>query len=125
LIDAYYQTLLQTIDQDLLVVSKTIAFKKYTEFIGYIRGVLTFLDGSSLHFREYLDFEETDAKRDYSYHYHHGTEFMFRYDNTPHHRQIPTFPHHVHRHSEMQVQPCSPPDLAGILAEIGTLVRGA
>jgi hypothetical protein len=125
LIDAYYQALLQVIDQNPLVVSKTIALKKYTDLIGYIRGALAFLDGSTLHFREYLDFEETDPKRDYSYHYRHGPQLVFRYDNTPHHRQLPTFPHHVHRHSETEVHSCPQPDLAGVLAEIHTLVTGA
>lgn len=124
MIDAYFQAYLQTIDQDPLVVSKTIAIKTYTRFIGYIRGALTFLDGSCLHFKEYLDFEEAEPKRDYSYHYSRGTQLIFRYDNTPHYRQLPTFPHHVHRHSEAQAQPCPPPDLPDILAEIRSLVTG-
>lgn len=124
MIDAYFQTLLQSIDQNPLVASKTITLKKYTDFIGYIRGVLTFLDGSRPHFKEHLDFEEAEPKRDYSYHYRRDTQLVFGYDNTPHHRAVPTFPHHVHRHSETQVEPSSPPDLTGILAEIHTLVTG-
>lgn len=125
MIDAYFQTLLKTVDETSLVASKTITVKKYTDFVSSIRGSLTFLDGSRLHFKEYLDLEEADPKRDYSNHYSRGAQLVFRYDNTPHHRQPSTFPHHVHRHSEMQVEASSQPDLTRVPAEIGTLVRGA
>lgn len=46
---------------------------------------------------EYLEVEDKIEKKTYSYHYQSATDqLIFRYDNAPHHHNIPTFPKHKH-----------------------------
>jgi len=53
----------------------------------------------------------------YSFHYQHpdGT-LIFRYDNSPHFPDLPTFP--AHKHTPDGVMPSPAPDLAEVLREI-------
>lgn len=53
-----------------------------------------FKDGSLLHIKDYLFL---DCKRKYSYHWQDANgNLISRWDNSPHHREIPTYPHHRH-----------------------------
>ena len=45
---------------------------------------------------------------------------VFRYDNAPHHREAPTFPHH--KHLPNRVSPSTQPSLADILNEISAAI---
>lgn len=56
---------------------------------------------------------------DYSFHYMDRDEkCMFRYDNTPHHHDLPFFPHHKHV-GEKEVAAAQPqPSIAQILREV-------
>ena len=61
--------------------------------IGNIGGNIVFKDGSVLHFKE-IFFEE---KRQYRFHYmDERNNLISRWDNAPHHKELRTFPHHVH-----------------------------
>lgn len=53
---------------------------------GFLAGAVTFVDGSELHFREYLDVAgKTIEKVMYSYHYQDAASRMIlRYDNAAH-----------------------------------------
>lgn len=58
-----------------------------------IKLTLTLADNSILHVNEFLS-EETFR---YSYHWQDKDgKLKVRWDNSPHHREIPTFPHHMH-----------------------------
>jgi len=55
---------------------------------------LQFKDGSLLHIRDYLFL---DGRRKYSYHWQAPDgSLISRWDNSPHHKHISTFPHHRH-----------------------------
>ena len=61
--------------------------------IGNIGGNIVFKDGSVLHFKE-IFFGE---KRQYRFHYmDERNNLISRWDNVPHHKELRTFPHHVH-----------------------------
>lgn len=61
----------------------------------------------------------------YAYHYQSASgALLFRYDNSPHYPEIPTFPHHKHivvGGSEI-VEPAQPPGLSEVLREIEGLL---
>ncbi len=61
--------------------------------IGIIGGSIVFKDGSVLHFKEIL----LGKKRQYRFHYmDERNNLISRWDNAPHHKELGTFPHHVH-----------------------------
>lgn len=83
---------------------------------GAIRARLRFYDGS-FEFSEEIEVRDDEiAKLQYSYHYQKGGRLIFRYDNAPHHPELPTFPHH--EHVDDHVEPCREPDLQDVLREI-------
>lgn len=56
------------------------------------------IDNSTLYISEYFTIFGDEIKRDkYSYHRQKNNELLIRWDNAPHHRELPTFPFHVHR----------------------------
>lgn len=67
--------------------------KKYGSAFSLL-ATLEFTDQSRLHIKDYL-FD--DGKRKYSYHWQSAKgELISRWDNSPHHQEIATFPHHKH-----------------------------
>lgn len=61
--------------------------------VGMIGGSLHFKDGSALHFKEMF----FAGQREYRFHFmdrHH--RLISRWDSAPHHRELKTFPHHMH-----------------------------
>ena len=60
---------------------------------GIISGSITFKDGSVFHFKEIL----LGEYRPYRFHYMDiDNNLIFRWDNAPHHRDLKTFPYHIH-----------------------------
>jgi hypothetical protein len=56
---------------------------------------------------------------DYSYHVQRSDGVcLFRYDNSPGHGEVPTFPHHKHVGAEERVLPCEQPSLHRVVAEL-------
>ena len=56
----------------------------------------------------------------YVYYTDSSSNFVFRYDNTGHHRKLglPTYPHHKHEKSENNVIAADSPVLHSVLEEI-------
>jgi hypothetical protein len=58
-----------------------------------------------------------ETATDYAYHYQRvNGRLVFRYDNAPHHRELPGFPEH--KHEENQIVTAGAPDLNQVLREI-------
>lgn len=77
-----------------IIVSYSVSeYKRYGSAISLVAKV-GFKNGSLLYIKDYLFL---DGKRKYSYHWQdaHGS-LIARWDNSPHHKEIPTFPHHKH-----------------------------
>ncbi|GAX62960.1 hypothetical protein SCALIN_C45_0118 [Candidatus Scalindua japonica] len=61
--------------------------------ISKIGGNIVFMDGSVLHFKEIF----IGQKMHYRFHYmDEKNNLITRWDNAPHHKELSTFPHHVH-----------------------------
>lgn len=84
------------------------------------------MDGSILYLREFVDVEMEVERLMYVYQYMNAANgFVFRYDNTGHHKKlnIPTYPHHKHEGDEMSVVASSAPTLAEVLDEVAGLIQ--
>jgi len=122
LIEAYLQSLLGIVAASPVVRASDVTLDQRAPRAGLIRGDLYFADGSRLHFRELVEVQAQVVRRMYSYHYQAAdTTLIFRYDDTPHHPDLSTFPHHKHDGSEGNVVAVTPPDLPGVLREIETI----
>ncbi len=61
--------------------------------LGIIGGSVTFKDGSVFHFKEGL----LGKSREYRFHYmDERNNLISRWDTAPHHRELKTYPYHVH-----------------------------
>lgn len=89
---------------------------------GLITGIIRFVDGSVLHFKEYIDaVNQKVGKLSYSYHYQDAdNRLIFRYDNAAHRPSL-SFAEHKHLHD--QIIAASAPKLEDVLSEIFVLNR--
>ena len=56
------------------------------------------VDNSILHISEYFTISGDAIKREkYSYHHQKNNILLVRWDNAPHHKELPLFSHHVHK----------------------------
>jgi hypothetical protein len=125
-VETYFQRVSELLDACLLVQSSNVSYDKRSTHEGFIRGEVHFIDGSTLHLREYVDVETKLDRLTYVYQYMDpARQLVFRYDNTGHHRKLnlPTYPHHKHVRTEENVIPSSAPDMDAILKEIESLVK--
>lgn len=71
-------------------VSEHRRYGASTSFVAKIK----LKDSSLLHIKDYLFL---DGRRKYSYHWQDASGNMIsRWDNSPHHKEISTYPHHRH-----------------------------
>ena len=118
LIDEYFQQIEAVIARYPMILKIELVKDKRSPSIGFIEGKFTFLNGSLLHFVEFVNVKETIERYKYSYHYHdQQKQLIFRYDMAPHHQDITTFPHHKHLGSD-QVIASNAPTLQEILDEV-------
>lgn len=88
---------------------------------GVIEGALYFYDDSRLEFTEIVVIERCrPVKLLYVYQYIRGGEAIFRYDNAPHHPDLPTFPHH--KHVKKERLSAAEPTLSQVLNEVSALL---
>lgn len=85
--------------------------------IEMIKAIATLKDGSVLNVSEA---EGTDW-REYSYHWQKNEKLMRRWDNAPHHKNLPNFPHHVH--DKKKVMSCEDSNLVDVLAYIEMQIK--
>ena len=91
--------------------------------IGIVEGMLTFTDESALYFVEFVNVKGAAHSYRYSYHYQDRySNLIFRYDMAPHHKEIPSYPHHKHTSPEAVIA-SSAPDIGIVLEEIDELIN--
>lgn len=118
-IERYFQALQKVIAASSIVAISDISFEKRSDHVGFVRGNLTFVNGSQLHLRELVDVRQIVTRSMYVYHYQRADgSFVFRYDNARHFHQLPNFPHHRHAGDEDNVAASHAPTLAEILTEV-------
>lgn len=78
---------------DIITDYSVAEYKRYGTAISLIAKV-EFKNSSSLYTKDYLFI---DGKRKYSYHWQDANgRLITRWDNSPHHKELSTFPHHRH-----------------------------
>jgi len=123
-IERYFDQVEAQLDASPIVSQWTTHPERRGRMQGYLRADVLLIDGSRLHFREYVDVAYGIQRITYAYQYMtHDQQLIFRYDNTEHHPQIATHPHHKHEGSQTNVIPSTPPTLADVLEEIGRMIR--
>jgi hypothetical protein len=124
LIEEYFDLIERQLDSSPIVSHWTMQPEQRGRTQGYLRGDVHLVDGSRLHFREYVDVTRSVERATYAYQYMStDQQFIFRYDNVAHHSHISTHPHHKHEGSEENVIPSSAPTLIAVLAEIGRMIQ--
>ncbi len=122
-IDDYFTELLRLVEDRSAVESHSLCFEKRTERTGYVRGELVFCDSKVLHIREFVDLDAPFPRLLYVYQFMDADGMMlFRYDNSGHHRDISTFPHHKHVGSDKAIETSCAPKLDTVLDEIDLLL---
>jgi hypothetical protein len=112
------------INAEACIEGASMAYDKRTPHIGFVQGSLYFADGSVLHLREYVNVQNAIERYMYVYQYQDRNGILlFRYDNSPHFPQLPTFPHHKHDGSESNVTNATPTHLGAVLDEIRSLLK--
>lgn len=125
-IERYFQQIRDAIARCLCVQDADIDYDRRDKSTGFIRGDITFRDGSILHVREFTSVLAGVNRLMYSYQYMSAAKtLIFRYDNADHHQhlKLPTQPHHKHEGGETNIVASPAPTLAEILAEIEPLVQ--
>ncbi len=83
---------------DIIVVYSILEYKRYGSATSLVAKI-EFKNGSQLHIKDYLFI---DGKRKYSYHWQDvNGKLITRWDNSLHHRELSTFPHHKHLPNEI------------------------
>ncbi|MFH1859543.1 MAG: DUF6516 family protein [bacterium] len=115
----YLHQLKQQIEKiNWLLIQKSISI--HTDDIantGFIEGILSFIDYSL------LDFSVTISPKGIRYRFQYMDKeksLIYRWDNVPHHRELKTFPHHIH--TPNGIFESKPIDLKDVLQKIEELI---
>ena len=85
--------ILRSLDTHSCVTTYDVQVYRHWSDGFYYKLKINLADGSELRAREYMDSNE----RDYSFHWQTPNgRLISRWDNAPHHRTVPTYPHHRH-----------------------------
>ncbi len=125
-IEDYFRQIERIVEACPVIQLSNLTYEKRGTHEGLIRGEFCFVDGSTLHLREFIDVEITADRLMYAYQFIDPSKNMvFRYDNTGHHKKLglSTYPHHKHDGGEDNVISSAAPDLATVLQEIESLVQ--
>ncbi|MDQ3249281.1 MAG: DUF6516 family protein, partial [Chloroflexota bacterium] len=114
----YLYRLYDTVLSRAYIETERLVFDDQFNQGGSIEGWLRFHDGSLLEFNETVVLRNQQiVKLRYAYQYQDETaSLIFRYDNAPHYRSLPTFPDH--KHVSDRVESAVAPDLNQVLYEI-------
>ena len=121
----YLESLLDIISASPYVESKSISFKERPPNAAYITGILAFINGSKLHFKEFIVCKSEDIIfLKYAYNYlTQDSVLIFRYDNAldPKAKAMATYP--AHKHLPGHLLPAERPSMKDILKEIANLME--
>jgi hypothetical protein len=111
--------IIATLRRSTLVKDLEIIELVEEESVQLLRVKAEIIDGSALHIREAI-FPESSK---YSYHWQtREGKLLIRWDNAPHHPEIPTHPDH--KHDKEQLSSSSRASVDDELNEISTALRG-
>lgn len=121
----YLESILDIISASPYIESKSVSFEERPPNAAYINGILTFINGSKLHFKEFIVCKSEDIIfLKYAYHYlMQDGVLIFRYDNAldPKAKAIKTYPEH--KHLPGNLLPAKRPSIEDVLKEISNLME--
>lgn len=120
----YLDEFLSKVAANPYVESQNISFEERPPDTAFITGIITFINGSRLHIKEFLVFK-SDAVNILMYGYNYLSEdnrLIFRYDNAsdPKAREVSTYP--GHKHTPDGLIPAERPALDEVLSEISEAI---
>lgn len=123
LVDEYCRGIEDVIASCPHVHEYKLHFDKRSLYIGLVEGRVYFMNNLILHFIEFVNVKAGIERYKYSYHVQNEKEeLIFRYDMSPHHKEIKTFPHHKHLASG-EVQKANAPSLRDVIYEVGDVTK--
>lgn len=123
MIDDYFKVIIESLIVSHSVSSFKILRKEVSEEDGYIRVKCNLSNGDFLEFAEYIVVHKDKLRLEtYSYHWQ-GKEgrLIKRWDNVAHHKEIKTFPYHIHLADGSVIESVNIA-LKKILSEIGKTI---
>lgn len=121
----YLEGILDIISASPYIESKSVSFEERPPNAAYITGILTFINGSKLHFKEFIVYKSEDIIfLKYAYHYlMQDGVLTFRYDNAldPKAKAMKTYPEH--KHLPGNLLPAKRPSIEDVLKEISNLME--
>ena len=82
-----------------IIAEQSVNFDFVSDEMGIITGKLVFIDKSILDFMELVSTKEAD----YRFHYMDKDKVLIcRWDSAPHHKEVKTFPYHLHTKKEVK-----------------------
>jgi hypothetical protein len=110
------QNFLAEFSRSELLVHSELTADMRTEQLGLLKGIVTFTDGSTLFFKEYLDLRHGLDRKMYSFHYQNADAMLrFRYNNAAH---KPALGFSEHKHTVTGIIFAVTPALPEVLDEI-------
>lgn len=123
MLESYLADLKASLTASPIVKDVDIIDEFITSVSGFLDCKVLMIDGSVLYVTEYFTICENRIERDkYSYHLQRDDDFVIRWDNAPHHKEVSTFPFHVHKEGE--VHESKEMKLEKVLEELSEIVMG-
>jgi len=82
-----------------IVIEQSVNFSFVSDEMGIITGKLVFIDYSILEFMELISVKEAEYRFQYM---DKDKDLICRWDSAPHHKEISTFPYHLHTKREVK-----------------------
>ena len=76
-----------------IIIAQSINFDFVSDEMGVITGKLVFIDKSIVEFMELVSTKEAEYRFQYM---DKDKGLICRWDSAPHHKEVPTFPYHLH-----------------------------
>ena len=120
----YFSEIQSLIRSSIFVENVDVEYEVKSRGIGIVHGILGMIDGSTLQFMELVNIKR-DKVIHLKYRFHLmnvNDEMVFRYDNSPHHPEIATYPHHKHVKGEKVPRRSKEVGLKDVLLEIEEMI---
>ena len=118
----YLEAIKERLLTDPIVADFQVIRERDTTMDGHIRARTTLVDDGLLEFSEYFQQMPDGNIQVVTYSYHwadKSNQLIRRWDNTPHHPDLPDFPHHLHDGATGTLEPSQPVSIFDVLDEIG------
>ena len=122
----YFSEIQNLLRRSAFIENVDVKYEAKSKTVGLIYGNIGMVDGSTLQFLELIDRKDNEIIRPkYRFHFMDSADKMiFRYDNAPHHPEVPTYPHHKHIRDEEKPKQSKEIGLRDVLSEIeGMIIR--